>query len=73
MNTYQILLTDSIGTKLVANEEGEVIHFTNRNIAEREACKLISQYYLVQVSPYELTFLDTNYVLVNDAVLEESE
>lgn len=43
MTTYSILLTDSTGTKLAANKEGKVIHFTNQNIAEREACKLIHQ------------------------------
>lgn len=68
MNCYCIQITDEINTRLASNEIGEILLFSSKSKAELLARKLRDISELVEVIPYLLTIVDTNYIFLDDSV-----
>jgi hypothetical protein len=68
MNCYSIQVTDEINTRLASNTEGQILLFSSKSKAELLARKLKDICESVEVIPYLLKIIDTNYIFLDDSV-----
>jgi len=62
---YAIQCTNCSGTRLY-NVNNKIQLYTRKTTAERKACEIIGDYYLVQVIPYKILDFDKDYVDIDE-------
>jgi len=62
-----VLGGEELGWDVVCEEESDkIVLFTKKEVAEKEADKLFSEFRMTQVIPLELKYVDKNYYIIID-------
>jgi hypothetical protein len=65
LNLYAIQCTDYTGTHLFT-DGFRLQLFRTRELAEKKACEVANDYYLIQVIPHSILSSEIPYVTIND-------